>query len=284
MSGDLDAQDVALDATLRSGQAFRWRRLEGWWYGVLGRAVLRVRQDGGRLHYDASGDSLTPARLRHYFALDLNLRGILQSIDVDWQIHQAILRHGGLRVLHQETWEVLASFICASFNNIARIEGMVERLCAAFGDPIALYGVRRFSFPGPDVLARASERQLRGLGLGYRAPYLLATARAVAAGAVPETQLRRVDYETAKRALLTLDGVGDKVADCVALFGCAQYQAFPIDVWIERAMRYYCRHRRMTRGQLHTYARRHFGPYAGYAQQYLYHDLRTRAQELSHGA
>jgi N-glycosylase/DNA lyase len=121
--------------------------------------------------------------------------------------------------------------------------------------------------------------------LGYRAPYLKATARLVVEGKVALGQLSRVDYDAAKRALMSCEGVGDKVADCVALFGCEQYQAFPIDVWMERAMRYYFRHRRGTRKGLHDYARRHFGPYAGYAQQYLYHYVRNlRSAEKAVGS
>jgi N-glycosylase/DNA lyase len=139
---------------------------------------------------------------------------------------------------------------------------------------VSLNGFRSFCFPGPEVLARASERRLRSLGLGYRAPYLNATARRVAEGGLSLAHLRRVEYGLAKRALLGCDGVGDKVADCVALFGCEKYEAFPIDVWMRRVMRYYFRHRKLTPKRVHEYARRHFGRYAGYAQQYLYHDIR----------
>ena len=273
--GELSAPDFSLEATLASGQTFRWTAHEGWAYGVIGRSVLKVRQEGARLLYESSDPALTPERVSRYFALDLNLPDVLSSINVDIHIHHAITRHRGLRVLRQDGWETLASFICASFNNIKRIEGMIERLCQAFGDPVSLNGFRGFGFPSPEALAGSSERRLRSLGLGYRAPYLRATARRVADGHLRIDHLRRVDYDTTKRALLGCEGVGDKVADCVALFGCEQYEAFPIDVWMERAMRYYFRHRRMTRQGLHEYARRHFGPYAGYAQQYLYHEART---------
>jgi len=272
---EIPAKDFSLQASLSSGQAFRWNAYDGWCYGLLGSSVVKVRQEGERLLYDASDPSVTPERLRHYFVLDLNLSDILSSIDVDLQIHQAIARHRGLRVLRQDGWETLASFICASFNNIKRIEGMIERLCQAYGAPVALNGWRAFTFPRPEVIAGASEHRLRSLGLGYRAPYLRATARLVADGTLPLAQLQRVDYEATKAALLGCDGVGDKVADCVALFGFEKYEAFPIDVWVERAMRYYFRHRRMTRARLHQHARRHFGPYAGYAQQYLYHEIRN---------
>lgn len=272
---EIPAVDFSLQASLSSGQTFRWTAHNGWSYGVLGRTVLKVQQAGDRLLCESSDPSLSPDHIRRYFALDLNLGEVLSSIDVDMQIHQAIQRHRGLRVLRQDGWETLASFICASFNNIKRIEGMIGRLCQGYGQPVSLNGFRGFSFPCPEVIAGTPERRLRHLGLGYRAPYLKATARLVVEGKLSLEQLRRVDYDGAKRALLGCEGVGDKVADCVALFGCEKYEAFPIDVWIERVMRYYFRHRRMTRKLVHDYARRHFGPYAGYAQQYLYHYVRT---------
>src|SRR3989338_4532744 len=283
---ELPAKDFSLQATLSSGQAFRWTFLNGWYYGFIparpcvqgaggGSSVLKVRQVNGSLQYETSDPALNPERISRYFALDLDLPDILRQIDVDMQVHQAIGRHRGLRVLRQDGWETLASFICASFNNIKRIEGMIERLCQAYGDPVALNGFRGFSFPRPETIAAASERRLRSLGLGYRAPYLKATARLIDEGKLPMDQLRRVEYQATKQALLGCDGVGDKVADCVALFGFEKYEAFPIDVWIERAMRYYFRHRSMTRKLMHEYASRHFGPLAGYAQQYLYHDIRT---------
>ena len=272
---EIPASDFSLQATLTSGQTFRWKEHHGWFYGFLGSSVLKLRQEEKRLLYELSDPTLTPTRIRHYFALDLEVADILSSIDVDMQVHEAIKRHPGLRILRQDGWETLASFICASFNNIKRIEGMIERLCQAYGEPVALNGFRSFSFPRPEVIAGAPERALRSLGLGYRAPYLKATARLVADGKLPINQLQRVDYEATKTALLGCDGVGDKVADCVALFGFEKYEAFPIDVWMERAMRYYFRHRKMTRKGLHDYARRHFGPYAGYAQQYLYHYVRN---------
>jgi len=273
---ELPAKDFSLESSLSSGQTFRWQAVNGDCFaGFIGSTIVKVRQEGERLLCEASDPAFTPERLRQYFALDLDLADILRQIDVDMQMHDAIHHFRGLRILRQDPWEVLASFICASFNNIKRIEGMVEGLCQAYGRPVSLNGVRGFGFPEPETVAAASERQLRSLGLGYRAPYLKATARLVADGTLPMAHLRRADYAATKRALLQCDGVGDKVADCVALFGFEKYQAFPVDVWMERAMRYYFRHRRPTRMGVHAYAMRHFGPWAGYAQQYLYHYMRT---------
>lgn len=284
---EITAPEFSLQVSLESGQTFRWTVLNGWWYGFIpvrpssdgaggGRqAVVKIQQDGDRLRFVSSDPALGPDQVRRYFALDLDLPGILTTINVDMQIHQAIVRYRGLRVLRQDGWETLASFICASFNNIKRIEGMIERLSQSYGEPVALNGFRGFSFPSPERLAGAPERALRALGLGYRAPYLKATAKLVADRKLPVDHLRQVDYEAVKRALMACDGVGDKVADCVALFGFEKYEAFPVDVWMERAMRYYFRHKKFTRRMIHEYARQRFGVYAGYAQQYLYHYMRN---------
>ncbi len=190
---EIPAQDFSLQATLSSGQTFRWKEHGGWFYGFLNSSVLKVRQEGERLFCESSDPNVTPNRIVHYFALDLDLHDILSSIDVDMQIHHAITQHRGLRVLRQDSWETLASFICASFNNIKRIEGMIDRLCQAYGEPVALNGFRGFSFPRPELLAGATERKLRSLGLGYRAAYLKATARLVAERHLPMSHLQRVD-------------------------------------------------------------------------------------------
>ena len=126
-----------------------------------------------------------------------------------------------------------------------------------------------------------SERRLHALGLGFRAGYLKATARLVANGKLPFESLRRSEYRAAKRALLACEGVGDKVADCVALFGLEHYEAFPIDVWIQRAMRYYFGPQRLARSRMHAFAAERFGRHAGYAQQYLYHYMRITRGALS---
>ena len=282
MRVELEAPDFSLRETLECGQAFRWSTKNGAYYGFINNAAVRATQADSRLIIETVDSRLSAEAMRHYFALDVELTRILASIDVDGQIHAAIQQHRGLRILRQDPWECLASFICSSYNNIKRIQGMIERLSQAYGAPAAFNGFRGSSFPSPVAVARAPERHLRQLGLGFRAPYLKATARMIADGKLPFAMLQRSDYWTAKTALLACDGVGDKVADCVALFGLEKYEAFPIDVWIERAMRYYFRQQRPTAKQAREFAHQHFGRYAGYAQQYLYHYVRTARLALSH--
>ncbi|MBI4355316.1 MAG: 8-oxoguanine DNA glycosylase [Candidatus Omnitrophica bacterium] len=277
----LPARNFSLGHTLASGQVFRWQTLDDGYLGLLGRSVVHVRQAGERLECETRDSAVTPERLRHYFALDHDLPAILRTVDVDPQIHEALQSFAGLRVIRQEPWECLASFICSSFNNIKRLQGMIERLCRRFGrvTPTGDAGARWWTFPEPTAIARASERTLRELGLGFRAPYLKAAARLVADGRLDAARLRRQPYEQAKQRLQTVPGVGDKVADCIALFALQQYEAFPIDVWTERILKRYV-HRQPTRARLHRFARRHFGAYAGYAQQYLYHQVRQPGVSL----
>ncbi len=285
------APDFSLAHTLECGQAFRWQaRPGGGYYGFLGACAVKATQDQALLTVETVDPRLTEQHIQAYFALDVDLAPILSSIDVDAQIHEAIGRFPGLRILRQDPWETLASFICSSFNNIKRIEGLIERLAQAYGLPASFNGFRGCAFPRPEALAKVPERRLRELGLGFRAGYLRATARRVAEGKLSLEMLKRCDYPTTKAALMRCDGVGEKVADCVALFGLQKYDAFPIDVWMERVMRYYFRKAKMTPVRMHEFAQRHFGRYAGYAQQYLYHYVRTaraptamRAQETTKG-
>ena len=281
----LPAQDFSLRDTLECGQAFRWQAWHGVYYGFIpirsesqaagwGSCAVRAAQDSQTLTIETADIRLTAEDVRQYFALDLDLPRVLASIDVDAQIHDAISRSHGLRILRQDSWECLASFILSSYNNIARIRGMIERLSQAYGAPVSFNGFRGCSFPTPEAIAGAPERRLRELGLGFRAPYLKATARLIAEGGLPLETLKRTEYRVTKSSLMHCAGVGDKVADCVALFGFEKYEAFPIDLWIKRAMRYYFRRSTMTPKGVHEFAQKHFGAYAGYAQQYLYHYVR----------
>ncbi len=277
----LDAPLFSLRDTLECGQAFRWRPgARGGYYGFIGGTAVKVSQTGDALTVETTNDQLSPETIRHYFALDLDLPRVLASVDVDGQIHEAIVRFPGLRILRQDSWECLASFILSSFNNIKRIQGMIERLCQAYGAPVAFNGFRGCNFPSAESIANAPERRLRQLGLGFRAPYLRETARLIADGKVPLDVLKRTEYRVTKASLLHCAGVGEKVADCVALFGFEKYEAFPVDVWMERAMRYYFRRRKMTPKRIRDFANAHYGQYAGYAQQYLYHYVRN-ARRLS---
>ncbi|MCI0556325.1 MAG: 8-oxoguanine DNA glycosylase, partial [Anaerolineae bacterium] len=152
------AKDFSLRHTLASGQSFRWAEHDGWFYGFLGPSPIKVRQQEDILFYETEDSSLARDRVKNYFAVDLDLAAVLASIDVDTQVHQAIQRYRGLRILRQDAWETLASFICAAFNNIKRIEGMMNRICQFYGRPISWNGFQGHDFPSAEAIAQSSER------------------------------------------------------------------------------------------------------------------------------
>lgn len=275
----LPVRDYALADTLSSGQAFRWAVREGWWEGVIGHRWVQVQpQPDGLLARTAlpvgQWDWLT-----HYLQTDLDYHAVLASFPEDEPMRASVAACRGLRLLRQAPWECLASFIASSTKQITQIRQIIALLCARYGEPVTVPAGREpaFAFPAPERLAQTSEAGLRACKLGFRAPYLLAAARRVAEGALDLTALRQQSVSEARRALLGLPGVGDKIASCVLLFAYGFPTAFPVDVWVLRALLtlYFPRRRPQRRRLLHFIAT-HFGPHAGYAQQYLFHYMRTR--------
>ena len=267
--------DFDLALTLRSGQVFRWADLEkGSFGGWIDGSFARVSQREDRLLVQGTSES----SVLNFFSLDVDLPALTQAIDVDPVIHEALRRYPGLRVIRQDPWECAASFMLSAYNNIPRLTGMLETLAHRFGKKadgvrplLSKRGLTPFGFPRPEVLANVSERVLRNCGLGYRAPYLKAMSQAVASGRMDLERLRALEDEQLRRALLTLPGIGEKVVECVMLFAYGRAAAFPVDVWIGRAMRgWYFRRRKVTDRKIREFARKHFGPYCGWAQQVLY--------------
>jgi N-glycosylase/DNA lyase len=285
----------SLEYTLESGQAFRWQNRGEWRYGVVSGGVLKVKQEGDSLRCVSGSDLLDGGFVRRYFRLDVELEKVLSSIMKDETITLAVQTFYGLRLIRQERWECLASFILATNSNIPRIKKMVQAICARFGEPLQFEGIEYRAFPRPEVLSEASLPDLRACGLGYRAPFLKHVAASVEEGRVDFSELSLLDYEEARRALVKdllgeklLPGVGPKVADCVLLYSYDKDEAFPIDVWIAReivksyptlldpSLRMKLapeRRAKIGRGdydRISSEVRSYFGPYAGYAQQYLF--------------
>lgn len=293
-----------LEYTLESGQVFRWEHREEWWHAVLGDGVLKVKRDGEALTCRSSSEKLDGKFVANYFRLEEVPRPILDSIMGDSTMARAVQEFYGMRLIRQDPWECLASFVLATNSNIPRIRKMVSSLCSAFGERLTFEGAAYSTFPTAEVLAGASLTGLRSCGLGYRAPFLKRVAQAVAGGRLNLGELALRDYREAKQMLLSrlpgrklLLGVGPKVADCVLLFSCRHDEAFPIDVWVARALlRFYpemvppglrkklgaSSKKNLTNGEyemISAAARRRFGRYAGYAQQYLFMLARSESPE-----
>ena len=288
----LPVRNYDLAATLDSGQVFRWRQIGNTWHGVIGQHSLRLAQTENGVHAEAAGPVTDWNFLRAFLQTEVDLGAILKTFPDDEPMRNAVAACSGLRLLRQDPWECLASFILSSTKQIVQIRQIVALLCERFGKPCS-GGLRPpqypanpavtdrcyKSFPTPESIAAASEAELRDCKMGFRAPSLHAAAHAIASGQFDLEKIRRLDYFAARAELMKLRGVGGKIADCVLLFGYGFDSAFPVDVWIERALQQlYFPRRRASEKRLRKFAATHFGPHAGYAQQYLFHYMRTKVK------
>jgi N-glycosylase/DNA lyase len=280
-----------LDSTLCCGQAFRWDKQGEWWFGVIGQNVVKIRQESEQIEFEGTDKNI----VRNYFRLEDNLPMILSDINKDRTIHEAIRKFRGLRLLRQEPWECLISFICATYKNIPAIKKMLGNLSQQFGEEIEFENRFFHSFPKPNKLVDVGLKGLSACGLGYRARYVLETAKIMMDDYSILEDLKNKLYEEAKHELLKLPGVGPKVADCVLLFSLEKLEAFPVDIWIKRILeRYYgdkIKKQTFKKNAVHEslnptvyrrlsrFGREYFGKYAGYAQEYLYHYERTQFYE-----
>lgn len=222
--------------------------------------------------------------LTAYFDVSTDYNALVENIlRVDPALKEVVCGSAGLRILRQEPWETLVSFILSAHNNIPRIKRMVRHLCAAFGSPATWHDKTVYTFPAPPALADASVEDLRRLGLGFRARYVKEAARAVAAGDLDLAALAGLPTQAARKRLLALSGVGPKVADCVLLFSLGKTDVFPVDVWVKRALeRLYFNGKPVPARALQDFAVRRFGDLSGLVQCYVYSWARARGPSSKH--
>ena len=284
--------DVPL-VLMDSGQVFHWRaagdcaaedcaaadcRTAGGFVAVVeGRAALVYGIEGGLAVVEDHNASIDQEEGRafwaRYFDVARDYGAVCESYGRVAQVARAMEALPGLRVLNQPPWEALIAFILSANNNVGRIRRLVHALCREIGMRYEVAGAAVYGFPEPAALAAAGEDFLRALGVGYRAPYLVRSARMVAEGFALDG-LGALPYETAHQRLMELPGVGPKVADCVLLFGCGHAEALPVDVWMERVLQGQFG-LVGTRAQLKRQGMALLGDMAGLAQQFLFHAART---------
>ena len=270
---EIQAPDFDLRTTLDSGQVFHWEPLGAGFAGMIGDRAVYLEQIDDKA-FVTPGTAL--AEIAHYFALDHPLREICAAFPDDPAMVAARDYCAGLRIIRQPVWECLASFITSSMKQVAHIRQMSRALRERFGEPRPLLDRTLYTFPSAARIAQATEAELRGCALGYRAKNLRATAERVASGEAELEAWRALADDELRVALCRLPGVGAKVANCVMLFAFERLRAFPIDVWIERVLRekYFPRARKLTALRLRTFCDEYFGAQGGYAQQYLFHHAR----------
>lgn len=251
------------------------------WDGATGAEGFAIASSAG---HAGQGIGLTRSTsldelLTIYFDLSTDYDSLVESIiRADRALEEVVCGSPGLRILRQEPWETLVSFILSAHNNIPRIKRMVRNLCTAFGSPAALHDKTVYAFPPPHVLTEASVEDLRRLGLGFRARYVKDAAHAVAGGDLDLAALADLPTQAARRRLLALSGVGPKVADCVLLFSLGKTDVFPVDVWVKRALEnLYFKGKPVPAAALQDFAVRRFGDLSGLIQCYMYSWARARA-------
>jgi N-glycosylase/DNA lyase len=276
-SAILQVSGFDLAATLDSGQVFHWHRDGAIFSGLIGDAPVRIEQTQPDALLIHEGDGALVSR---YLALDHDLPAMHRTLpEDDAHLQRALKFAPGIRIMRQPQWECLATFITSSLKQVAHIRQISLTLRERFGQKIRnARGDELWSYPSPAALAAAGESALRQCGLGYRAKFLHQTATLIADGSFDIAAVAALDDQAALEKLCELPGVGPKIAQCTLLFSFERLGVFPIDVWIERALRelYFARSRRkITSKFLHDFAHRHFGPYRGYAQQWIFHHART---------
>ncbi|HMJ91472.1 MAG TPA: DNA glycosylase [Candidatus Acidoferrum sp.] len=275
-------RDYDLAATLLSGQAFRWRQNGVWFEGVVGNRWVGLQQTEQGILAETAMPVNDWRWLTNYLQTDIDLAEVVHSFPDDEPMRAAISACRGLRLLRQDPWECLASFILSSTKQIVQIQQIVALLCERFGDSLIVPAGHApvFSFPNATRLAACAEPELRDCKMGFRAPNLLRAANMVAHNEIDLEGLRSRTVDEARDELLKLPGVGNKIANCVLLFGYGFQQAFPVDVWVLKALQQlYFPKRRASAKRLARFTATHFGPNAGYAQQYLFHYMRVHAPD-----
>ncbi len=272
----LEPELFNLNYTLDCGQVFRWEREGDWWTGVVGDNVIRISQekDSGKLLVDSN---FHPEFLSYYFRLDDDLTSIYESINRDLLIDRAINRYRGLRLIRQDPWECLISYMLATASSIPTIQKRIWLLSQFFGQELE---DGYFSFPDPEALANADMSLLDRCKLGFRAERIKAAAEEVYSGELDFDAISRLEYKYARERLMRLRGIGEKVADCVLLFAFEKMESFPVDTHVRQIIQHYhiddsyfetC----TNMSCMGDWGREYFGHYCGYAQEYLYYQKRV---------
>jgi N-glycosylase/DNA lyase len=262
----------SLERSCRCGQAFRWVKEGQGYFGVVRGLRTYAEQNGDSLTLEPCNEEQLPMWIE-YFDLCRDYAKVERIFQDDGRLGACLEASRGIRVFNQEPFETLISFIISANNNVGRISASVDAVCRMCGEPERRDGRLYFTFPAPEALASLSLQRLQECGIGYRAPYIKETALAVANG-FDLMALKDMERETARRELIKLKGVGPKVADCVLLFSLGFTEAFPMDVWMNRAVRFlFFEGNSPSREEVQTVIKR-IGPLAGIAQQYIFYYAR----------
>lgn len=259
--------DFVPEHTFDCGQCFRWEKdADGSYTGVANGQAVRIKADGSCVTIEGITQEDYDSFWKNYLDVQRDYSTVKKAVNINETMRKSIEFGYGIRILRQDFFEALISFIISQRSSIPKIKSCVDKLCTLYGKEILFEGKKYYSFPEPQVIASLSEDAVRALGVGYRAPYIIKAAQAVASGEIDAKQLESSETQAAREKLLSLYGVGDKVCDCVLLFSLGKYDLFPADVWIKRVMS-----EEFDSADAKAAGESHFGEYSGFAQQYLFY-------------
>lgn len=257
------------------GQCFRWNKEEdGSYTGVIKNSVINVKKIGNDVEFTGVCDENIKQTCEEYFNLQTNYEAIKEKLsNIDIYLKNSIEYGNGIRILKQDLWETLLSFIISANNNIPRIKTIIERIAKKYGNRIEYRNKIYYTFPTPEMLQNASIDNFRGLGLGFRDVRIYETVQRTLKGEIDLEKLKQEENtEVLRKKLLEIPGVGPKVADCVMLFALNRFDVFPVDVWVKRVIsELYFNKKEQTPNVIHEFAEKQYGNLAGLAQQYLFY-------------
>lgn len=262
---------INVENSINSGQVFLWRKNKDTWYGVNGQDILKISKLGNIKSYQNTKTD--------FFRKRDDIEKIIKSISKDKITKKAVKQYLGLRILEQDPFQCLISFIVSSNSNIQKIKTSLENISKKFGVKVEFENQDFFLFPKPEKLAKASINEIKSCGVGYRAKFIKEAANMILLKKIDFEYLKKCNYKKAKNEICQIPGVGNKVADCIMLFSLNKLESFPLDRWMIRILeKYYSEQfqletKTITEKQyaiLHEKIVNHFGPFAGYAQQFLF--------------
>lgn len=276
----IDFSKINLENTINSGQVFLWKKQKEFWYGINGQDILKINNFGKITSY--SGNKYD------FFRNSDDIEKIIKSISKDKTTKLAVEKYFGLRLIRQDPFQCFISFIVSSNSNIQKIKSSLEKISMKFGKKIEFDNKEFYIFPEPKKIANATIQEIQSCGVGYRAKFILDAAKIVESKQIDFNYLKKINYKEAKEIILSVPGIGNKVADCILLFSLDKLEAFPLDRWMIRILKKYylekfqLETKTITEKQyeiLHEKIIKHFGVYAGYAQQFLFKMERENYQK-----
>ena len=257
--------------SINSGQVFLWEKNGNDWYGINGQDILKINKNG-------IIKSLLNSKT-NFFRKNDNMQEIIKSISKDEIVKKSVKQYVGLRIFKQDPFQCMISFIISSNSNIQKIKSSLEKISQKFGTKVKIQNKEFFLFPKPEKLANASIEEIKKCGVGYRAPFIKQASKMIVLKKINFKYLEKCDYQEAKKKICVIPGIGNKVADCILLFSLNKLEAFPLDTWMIKILeKYYSNQfnietKTITKKQyqiLHEKIVNYFGPYCGYAQQFLF--------------